>query len=92
MRISMSEQSYEGFQFESQNSFNSGYEGTLQDNNSFAFQGEKLAVRKGPQLWQRLCLALASFALWAGMVLCFVLAWNYSWSHDMGYTRVILSE
>ncbi len=86
----MSEQSYESFQFERQVPFNSDYEGTSQDSYSFAFQGAKLAVRQGPQLWQRVFLALISFALWAGMLLCVVLAWDYSWSHDLGYTRIIL--
>jgi hypothetical protein len=66
------------------------YEDAPQDNFSFAFQRKKLVIRKGPPLWQRLLMALASIALWAGMILCFVLAWDYTWSHDLDYTRIIL--
>jgi hypothetical protein len=50
MRTAMSEQSYESFQFERQIPFNAGFEDIPQDNYSFAFQREKLVVRKGSPL------------------------------------------
>ena len=86
----MSKQSYEDFQFERQSSYDSSYEGVSQNNHSFALRGQKLVVRKGPHLWQRLTLALVSFILWLGLLLCVVLAWKYTWNFDLGYTHIVL--
>ncbi len=90
--INMSEQYHEEFQPEMPKSFYFGYEDSTRDANYFAYSsgGQKLLVRKGPALWQRVSLAFFSLALWVCILLCFLLAWNYTWTHDMGYTRVIL--
>ena len=89
----MPEQFHENLQFAGQTSLNShynGYRGVSQHSASFEDEGEKLTTYKRFPLWQRLVFTLASLALWAGIMLCFLLAWDYSWSHDLGYTRVIL--
>jgi hypothetical protein len=88
----MSEQYHEEFQPEKLKIPYSDYDDVHGYNEFFAYAstGQKLSVRKGPRLWQRIALAFFSLALWVCILLCFLLAWDYTWSHDMGYTRAIL--
>lgn len=40
---------------------------------------QKLSVSRTPTMWQRLALAIFSLALWAIIMLCFKLAWDWTW-------------
>lgn len=90
----MSEQSYEEYQPEKHKKIYSSYEDVPRYNdyptNTDVFGGQKLLIQNKPPLWQRITLALFSFVLWVCILLCFLLAWDYTWSHDLGSTRVIL--
>jgi hypothetical protein len=56
----------------------------------FTSGGQKLSVSRRPPLWQRLALAIFSLALWGTTILCFKLAWDWTWYYDSGITRGIL--
>ena len=88
----MSEQSFEEYRPETHKNIYSSYEDGPRYNDYLndVSGGQKLLIHNNPPLWQRIALAIFSLVLWACILLCFLLAWDYSWSHDLGYTRVIL--
>ncbi len=89
----MPEQFHEEYRPDRQQFSYSSYEDVPHYNGFFTGTADqqKLSIHKNPLLWQRIALAIVSLVLWACTLLCFLLAWDYTWSHDLGYTRVILA-
>ena len=77
----------------------SGYEGHADYSyySGNVINGQKLSLRVGPPLWQRIGVALFSLLLWGVIIVCFKIAWDLSytydltWLYDSNIARIIIS-
>ena len=87
----MSQQFHE--EFHADRSSYSGYEGHADYNyySDNVINGQKLSLRVGPPLWQRIGVALFSLLLWGAIILCFRLAWGLTSMYDYNTARIIIA-
>ena len=81
----MSQQYHEEFHADRPQFTYGSYEGMAANDgySGYASNEQKLSLRVGPPLWQRIGLALFSLILWSGILLCFIVAWDLSWLQDL---------